>query len=96
MALKGVVPAGGSGSRLFPMTLVTNKHLCRCTSFYVQSEVADVTYKVIRCYQANQRRWAAWDDPSLAIPWPTHKPIVSGRDQSLPRLDAIVASPPDW
>jgi glucose-1-phosphate thymidylyltransferase len=27
MPLKGVVLAGGSGSRLFPLTLVTNKHL---------------------------------------------------------------------
>src|SRR5512134_3062687 len=27
MALKGVVLAGGSGSRLFPLTRVTNKHL---------------------------------------------------------------------
>src|SRR5579859_3084257 len=27
MALKGVVLAGGSGTRLFPLTLVTNKHL---------------------------------------------------------------------
>jgi glucose-1-phosphate thymidylyltransferase len=27
MALKGLVLAGGSGSRLFPLTLVTNKHL---------------------------------------------------------------------
>jgi len=27
MALKGVVLAGGSGSRVFPLTLVTNKHL---------------------------------------------------------------------
>ena len=27
MALKGVVLAGGSGSRLFPLTVVTNKHL---------------------------------------------------------------------
>jgi glucose-1-phosphate thymidylyltransferase len=27
MALKGVVLAGGSGSRLYPLTLVTNKHL---------------------------------------------------------------------
>ena len=27
MTLKGVVLAGGSGSRLFPLTLVTNKHL---------------------------------------------------------------------
>ena len=27
MVLKGVVLAGGSGSRLFPLTLVTNKHL---------------------------------------------------------------------
>jgi glucose-1-phosphate thymidylyltransferase len=27
MELKGVVLAGGSGSRLFPLTLVTNKHL---------------------------------------------------------------------
>jgi dTDP-4-dehydrorhamnose 3,5-epimerase len=96
MALKGVVPAGGSGSRLFPMTLVTNKHLCRCTSFYVLSEVADVTYKVSSYYQADQERGVAWDDPSLATPWPTHKPIMFGRDQSLPRLDAIVASLPDW
>jgi glucose-1-phosphate thymidylyltransferase len=27
MALKGIVLAGGSGSRLFPLTLVSNKHL---------------------------------------------------------------------
>ncbi len=27
MGLKGIVLAGGSGSRLFPLTLVTNKHL---------------------------------------------------------------------
>jgi glucose-1-phosphate thymidylyltransferase len=27
MSLKGVLLAGGSGSRLFPLTLVTNKHL---------------------------------------------------------------------
>jgi glucose-1-phosphate thymidylyltransferase len=27
MALKGVILAGGSGSRLFPLSLVTNKHL---------------------------------------------------------------------
>jgi dTDP-4-dehydrorhamnose 3,5-epimerase len=60
------------------------------------SEVADVTYKVSIYYQADQERGVAWDDPSLAIPWPTDKPIVSGRDQSLPRLNAIVASLPDW
>jgi dTDP-4-dehydrorhamnose 3,5-epimerase len=27
-----------------------------------------------------------WNDPTLKIPWPIRHPILSGKDQRLPRL----------
>jgi glucose-1-phosphate thymidylyltransferase len=46
MPLKGVVLAGGSGTRLFPLTLVTNKHLLpvydRPMIFYPLAALADM------------------------------------------------------
>lgn len=60
--------------------------------FCVTSDVADVTYKVGSTYQADEERGIAWDDPELAIPWPTLEPILSARDRHNPSLREAVAA----
>jgi dTDP-4-dehydrorhamnose 3,5-epimerase len=58
--------------------------------FCVTSDVADVAYKVSSPFDPGEERGIAWDDPALAIAWPTDAPIVSERDRANPRLrDAI-------
>ena len=54
--------------------------------FCVLSEVADFTYKCTDIYAPETYRGIAWDDPDLGIPWPVKNPILSQRDQNLPRL----------
>lgn len=62
--------------------------------FCVTSDIADVTYKVSSPYDASEERGIAWDDPALAIPWPTDAPIVSERDRANPRLRDVIAPVP--
>ena len=57
--------------------------------FCVTSEAADVTYKVSSYYDQQTERGIAWDDPDIAIPWPTAEPLVSDRDRTNPRLGEI-------
>lgn len=64
--------------------------------FCVVSKVADVVYKVGSYYDAETERGIAWDDPELAIRWPTPSPVISERDQRHPRLSEIVEMLPDW
>jgi dTDP-4-dehydrorhamnose 3,5-epimerase len=64
--------------------------------FCVLSELADVAYRVSSYYNAEAERGVAWNDPALAIAWPVAEPTLSARDESLPRLDELVASLPDW
>ena len=54
--------------------------------FCVVSEVAEVEYKCTDFYDPADEGGVMWDDPLLAIDWPTATPILSGRDQSHPRL----------
>ena len=57
--------------------------------FCVLSEMADVTYQVSSYYDPALERGVAWDDPEIAIPWPTADPQLSVRDRANPRLVAI-------
>jgi dTDP-4-dehydrorhamnose 3,5-epimerase len=66
--------------------------------FCVMSPVADVVYQVGSYYDPDAERGVAWDDPDLAIPWPTATPVVSDRDRRNPRFAALriaLGSAPD-
>ena len=57
--------------------------------FCVLSETADLLYKASSFYSPADERGLAWDDPTVAISWPTDEPILSPRDRQNPRLDQI-------
>ena len=44
------------------------------------SEIARVHYKVTSLYDEAEERTIQWDDPTIAISWPTRQPILSQRD----------------
>jgi dTDP-4-dehydrorhamnose 3,5-epimerase len=64
--------------------------------FCAVSEVVDIVYKVGSYYDSATERGIAWDDPRLAIPWPTDQPIVSERDRRNPTLAQIAHELPAW
>jgi dTDP-4-dehydrorhamnose 3,5-epimerase len=45
-----------------------------------------VFYKVDAPYSPASEGGLRWDDPDLAIPWPTRSPMVSDKDARLPSL----------
>jgi dTDP-4-dehydrorhamnose 3,5-epimerase len=54
--------------------------------FCVLSESADFHYKCTAFYAPASERGIAWNDPSLAIPWPVSAPLLSPKDAAAPRL----------
>ncbi|MCS6780943.1 MAG: dTDP-4-dehydrorhamnose 3,5-epimerase [Geminicoccaceae bacterium] len=52
-----------------------------------------VLYKVDAYYDPARDAGIAWDDPELAIPWPTRTPILSEKDRRLPRLRELDPPP---
>jgi dTDP-4-dehydrorhamnose 3,5-epimerase len=54
--------------------------------FQALSERADVLYKTGEIYHPESEAGIAWNDPSLAIPWPLAAPILSDKDLALPLL----------
>lgn len=63
--------------------------------FCVLSETADVTYKVSTYYDPEIEAGFAFDDPDVAIEWPSDLELtVSERDRNAPRLAEVVPSLP--
>lgn len=54
--------------------------------FCVTSETASFLYKCSALYDPADERGIAWNDPEIGIPWPIAEPLLSARDQRLPRL----------
>jgi len=57
--------------------------------FFVVTRSAQVAYKCTERYAAHDELGVAWDDPDLAIAWPTTDPILSDKDRAAPRLRAV-------
>ncbi len=64
--------------------------------FCVTTDEAQVEYKCTDLYDPGTEVGIAWNDPTLAIPWPVTAPVLSERDRRLPRLDDVLASLPDY
>jgi dTDP-4-dehydrorhamnose 3,5-epimerase len=57
--------------------------------YVVRSETADFLYKCSAYYDAGDDGGILWNDPALGIDWAAPDPIVSAKDQQLPRLAEI-------
>jgi dTDP-4-dehydrorhamnose 3,5-epimerase len=57
--------------------------------FYVISPEAQVIYKTTDEYAPELEYGVRWDDPLLAIPWPTTSPLLSARDCRWPYLSDL-------
>ena len=58
--------------------------------FSVLSESADFFYKCTEYYQPTDEYGILWSDPDLSIDWLVSNPIVSKKDQKLPRLKEVI------
>jgi dTDP-4-dehydrorhamnose 3,5-epimerase len=57
--------------------------------FCVVSPSALVAYKCTAAYAPECERGIRWNDPALAITWPTAAPVLSAKDAALPPLAEI-------
>lgn len=58
--------------------------------FVVLSESAHVIYKCDARYDPSSELTLRWDDPQVAVVWPTSAPILAGRDAEAPSLRELV------
>ena len=64
--------------------------------FCAVSGIAQIEYKCTDYYDPASEIGVAWNDPQLAIPWPTTTPILSERDLRHPRLADLGDALPVW
>ena len=58
--------------------------------YYVMSETAEIAYKCSEIYHPEDELGLRWNDPDIAIEWPTLDPILSNKDAILPFLADII------
>ena len=63
--------------------------------FCVLSDEAEFAYKVTANYAHGDEYSLAWNDETLAIPWPIESPLLSPKDADAPKLDGN-SSLPRW
>lgn len=54
--------------------------------YAVLSETAEFAYKCSEFYHPEDEGGVVWNDPDLGIDWGVDEPIVSEKDQALPRM----------
>ena len=54
------------------------------------TDESDVLYKVDNFYNPKLEGGLIWNDPDIAITWPTSTPILSGKDENNPTLSEFV------
>lgn len=64
--------------------------------FYVLSERAGFMYRCTDYYSPADERGIRWDDPQLAITWPSVKPLVSQKDQDYKTLGEMRGALPHY
>jgi dTDP-4-dehydrorhamnose 3,5-epimerase len=64
--------------------------------FCVVSPTAQVEYKCTDLYDPSGEIGVAWNDPTLAITWPTDRPLISARDSKNPCLADLFDQLPVW
>lgn len=86
----------GDGERDDPVRLFIAEGLAN--SYCVTgSETVDYLYDVSSYWVEDVPRLAfAWNDPDLAVQWPTDDPILSSADQANPRLRDVFADHPNF
>lgn len=57
--------------------------------FLVMSEHADFLYKTTEYYAPASERALHWNDPQLAVKWPSGSPTLSEKDASAPLLSSL-------
>lgn len=63
-----------------------------CAHGYVtMSDDSEVTYQVSAYYAPGAEGGLRWDDPRLAIPWPTPVAVSSDKDAAWPLIDEVGA-----
>ena len=54
--------------------------------YYVMSETAEIAYKCSEFYHLQDEQGIRWNDPEIAIKWPSQNPILSAKDKALPMM----------
>jgi dTDP-4-dehydrorhamnose 3,5-epimerase len=63
---------------------------------YYAIEDSSVLYFVDRYFTGDDEFGVAWDDPDIAIEWPSRDPILSDRDSANPPLAEALKSAPSY